>query len=419
MSPAVATRRQFLTQAARWGALAAAGSALPASLLELLGPAPAGAAVAGLEKLLRDAPVARYWLSSDDPGAHCASCHVGPAPGPAQAGTGYRHRTQVVQCQLCPHRCVLAEGERGRCRVRAHVGGQLRSLAYGRPLSEHIDPIEKKPFYHFLPGALAYSLATAGCPLRCQFCQNWEISQAQPEDYDTPYCGPADMARRVAAARGGTVPVVAFTYNEPTVFCEYLIDIADQVRADGRRTVMISCGYTNPEPLGQMLGALDAVKIDLKGFDPGFYRSVCSAELDPVLRSIRQVASSGRHLELVNLVVPTLNDSERQLTDLAHWVANEVGPDVAVHFTRFHPDYRLRNLPPTPVETLERARAIAMDQGVRYAYVGNVPGHEGNHTYCPQCRRLCIERVGFAVASTGLVDGCCPACGTRIAGVWR
>jgi pyruvate formate lyase activating enzyme len=279
----------------------------------------------------------------------------------------------------------------------------------------HVDPIEKKPFYHFLPGAQAFSLATSGCSLHCQFCQNWEISQANPEDYES---GPIPPRAIAGAAREERAPVVAFTYNEPTVFAEYLLDIAAAGRDLGLKHVLISCGFMNEAPLSEMCRALDAIKIDLKGFSPQFYRDVCGAELAPVLRSIRQVARSGTHLELVNLVVPTLNDSPRMLSELVAWVAGEIGPDVPLHFTRFHPDYRLQHLPPTPVDSLERARDIALAAGLHYPYVGNVPGHAGNHTFCPNCGDEVIERIGFLVKTTRMQDGACTSCGTAIAGVW-
>jgi pyruvate formate lyase activating enzyme len=286
---------------------------------------------------------------------------------------------------------------------------------YGHPASVHVDPIEKKPFYHFLPGSSALSFGTSGCPLRCRFCQNWELSQSTPGDLDAPFTPASDLAA-IAAARHS--PVIAFTYNEPTVFAEYLLDVAAAAQARGIRSVMVSCGFANEAPLADICRALSAVKIDLKGYSEEFYRNVCGAELQPVLRSIRQVARSGRHLEIVNLVVPTLNDSEKSLTGLASWVAGELGPDVPVHFTRFHPDYQLLNLPPTPVSTLERARDIAMAKGIRYAYIGNVPGHAGNHTYCPGCRKVVVRRDNFFVTGMHLENGACEYCGRAIAGVW-
>jgi pyruvate formate lyase activating enzyme len=296
-----------------------------------------------------------------------------------------------------------------------NVAGELRSLVYGRPVAVHVDPIEKKPFFHFLPGSAAYSLGTAGCPLRCKFCQNWEISQARPGDYDGGVTGPAGI---VDAAIGRRAPVVAFTYNEPTVFTEYALDIAAAARRSGLRSVMVSCGFMNERPLADLCGALDAIKIDLKGFSDDFYRTVSGAALAPVLRSIKQVHAAKVHLEIVNLVVPTLNDADASLRGLVDWVMGELGPDVPVHFTRFHPDYQLLNLPPTPIATLERARALAMDRGIRYAYVGNVPGHPGNHTYCPRCHARVIARQDFFVLESKMKNGRCGACGCAIAGVW-
>jgi len=296
-----------------------------------------------------------------------------------------------------------------------NVGGELRSLVYGRSLAVHVDPIEKKPFYHFLPGASALSLGTSGCPLRCRFCQNWQLSQSSPEDHPTEFTPPG---RVVDEAGSRKAPIIAFTYNEPTVQIEYLLDAAREAKRRGIRAAIVSCGFMNEAPLAEMCEVLSAVKIDLKGFSPDFYREVCRAELAPVLRSIRQAAKSGVHLEIVNLVVPTLNDSEKMLHGLAEWVAGEAGPDVPVHFTRFHPDYQLLNLPPTPVATLERAREIAMKKGVRFAYVGNVPGHPGNNTYCPGCGKAVIERSGFFVTRVRIEGGRCASCRRAIPGVW-
>jgi len=310
---------------------------------------------------------------------------------------------------------MIPEGERGLCRTRINIGGTLRSLSYGRPITTHVDPIEKKPFYHFLPGSAAFSLATAGCPLSCQFCQNWEISQARPEDFSVPY---TSAARLVETVESKTVPIIAFTYNEPTVFFEYLIDIARVGRKKGIKNVLISCGIMKREPLLELCEVLDAIKIDLKGFSQNFYRDVCGASLAPVLESIKTVVQQGVHLELVNLVVPTLNDSQDALRGLANWVMAELGPDVPIHFTRFHPDYKLRNLPPTPVATLERARSIALDAGIHYAFVGNVPGHSGNQTYCPNCGKVIIMRRGFFVLQNHVKDGKCGFCGHKIAGVF-
>jgi len=283
------------------------------------------------------------------------------------------------------------------------------------PSSIHVDPIEKKPVYHYLPGSEAYSLATAGCPLKCKFCQNWQISQASPEDYRAVWRSPSWIALSAATRK---VPVIAFTYNEPTVFTEYLVDIAREAKKLDLRSVLISCGFMNQAPLAEMCKVLNAIKVDLKGYDASFYRQVCGAELKPVLRSIRQISRSRVHLEIVNLVVPTLNDSDKMLQALIDWVLGEIGPDVPLHFSRFHPDYQMLNLSPTPVATLERAREMAMSAGMHYVYIGNVPGHSGNHTYCPSCGKMVIRRTAYFVQDIKIRGGRCIYCRRKIAGVW-
>jgi len=350
-----------------------------------------------LDELITSAPKARYWKPLEIRGSVTSKDQT------------------LIQCLLCANSCVIANGQCGRCRTRMNVKGELRSLVYGRPISVHIDPIEKKPFYHFLPGSAAFSLATAGCPLKCKFCQNWEISQSSPEDFKVAFTPPEKLT---SAARTSRSPVIAFTYNEPTVFTEYLTDIARNARQQGIRCVMISCGFMNEAPLAEMCETLAAIKIDLKGYSEDFYRSACQAELKPVLRSIRQIAKSRAHLEIVNLVVPTLNDSDKMLKGLIDWVMGEVGPDVPLHFSRFHPDYQLRNLPPTPVATLERAYRMARDRGLHYPYVGNVPDHPGNNTYCPKCGKIVVKRQGFFITGMNLRNGLCTFCKNRIAGVW-
>jgi pyruvate formate lyase activating enzyme len=407
-------RREFLNCAACLGALFASGTSLAGrQLLAFLAEEQRGPD-GPLAELLLAAPKARYWISTTTAAtaADCSSCHL---PGTVGTESKYAHKSKIVKCLLCAQGCTIADGERGRCRTRINIAGELRSLVYGRPISIHIDPIEKKPLYHFLPGSAAYSMATAGCPLSCKFCQNWEISQARPEDHRSAFVPPE---RIVGDTISRKAPVIAFTYNEPTVFTEYLTDIARLARPRKVRSVLISCGFMNEVPLAEMCEVLDAIKIDLKGYDESFYRDVCGAELKPVLRSIKQVAASGTHLELVNLVVPTLNDSEKMLTELSKWVVGEIGPDVPVHFTRFHPDYQLLNLPPTPVATLERAREIALQAGMHYPFVGNLPGHPGNNTYCPKCSKVVIERKGFFVSSNSIAGGRCKHCQTEIAGVW-
>jgi len=365
------------------------------------------------DDLIRTAPRARYWISTASPGSNCLACHQ---PEAKLKSTPHKGQPAIVKCLLCAQGCIIKSGERGKCRDRMNVNGELRTLVYGHPVAIHVDPIEKKPFYHFLPGSDAFSFATAGCPLRCKFCQNWEISQSRPEDFDTRFVPPKEMVGSASSKRS---PIIAFTYNEPTVFLEYLADTAVLARKQKLRCVMVSCGFMNSDPLAELCRILDAIKIDLKGFSPDFYRNVSGAELQPVLNTIRQISRSGIHLEIVNLVVPTLNDSEKMMKDLVDWIIGEIGPDVPIHFTRFHPDYQLLNLPPTPVATLERFRNHAMSKGIHYAYVGNVPDHPGNHTYCPQCGKAIIQRSSIFVTGLNMEHGKCKFCGKTIAGVWE
>lgn len=415
MTKAQLARREFLERAGKTG-IALGGAALlapPEKLFKLINGDEPGTHGELLKNILKRAPVARYWSSTATGDLSCSSCHVAP---PAGKTAKHHLKHTVIKCFLCAHGCVIREGDRGRCRDRINFNGKLYSLVYGRPIAQHVDPIEKKPFYNFLPGSEAYSIATSGCPLRCKFCQNWEISQAKPEDYAVRYTPPEVIVRR---AKGRLAPVIAFTYNEPTTFTEYLTDVARAAKKYRIRSVLVSCGFMQEKPLAEMIEVLDAIKIDLKGFSPEFYRNISNAELQPVLRSIKQVARAGRHLEIVNLVIPTLNDSQKMLTELSKWVVGELGPDIPVHFTRFHPDYRLMNLPPTPLATLHRARETAMKAGMHYAYVGNWPGDPGNDTYCPGCGKMVINRVGFFVKAIHMKDGKCAYCGTPIAGVWK
>lgn len=404
-------RRTFLKKTVAYTAGIGGIAGLGGLAAHLFGPERAEASKA-LRELAAKAPKARFWTGAGSAAPGCSACHE---PGEVDFSKQHKHPEALVKCQLCAQECLIGENERGKCRTRFNLDGELRTLSYGHPISTHVDPIEKKPFYHFLPQSEAFSLATAGCPLKCKFCQNYQLSQANPEDYPVRFVAPEEIAEASAIRN---VPVIAYTYNEPTVFTEYLLDIAREGKKRGLQNVLISCGFMQEAPLAEMCEALDAIKIDLKGYSDDFYTRVCGARLAPVLRSIKQVAKSGTHLEIVNLVVPTLNDSEKMLAELSDWILGELGPDVPIHFTRFHPDYQLLNLSPTPVKTLERARDIAMDKGIHYAFVGNVPGHPGNHTYCPGCGDVVIKRIGFIVRENKVVNGNCESCGHPIAGVW-
>ncbi len=346
---------------------------------------------------------------------NCADCHGTDQARVHALYCHTPHQGQYAKCRLCPHECVISEGARGQCGVRENRGGRLYSLVYGTPCAVHVDPIEKKPFYHFMPTTLAFSLATAGCNLHCQYCQNWSISQAKPEAVETVDLPPDKL---VAAALHNQAPVVAYTYSEPTIFYEYMLDTAIAGRALGLRNVVISAGYINPAPLERLCAAVDAIKIDLKGFNEDFYREVCGGTLAPVLETLKTIAVSGTHLEIVNLMVPTLNDDMDELRALCRWIVDNIGPDVPLHFSRFHPDYQLTNLPPTPQATLEQAWTAARTAGVHYVYIGNLPGHPANNTYCHHCGEQIITRQGFWVTAYHLEQGRCAYCGTSIPGVW-
>ncbi len=347
-----------------------------------------------------------------------------PAAGPGDEEARYladaryyrKLPQQTVQCQLCPRQCLVAEGKRGHCRVRENRGGKYYTLVHSRVCAAHIDPIEKKPFFHVYPGQLALSIATGGCNVNCKFCQNWEISQAKPEELRAQYFSPQQLA---TIARQNSCVTLAYTYSEPIVFYEYMSDAADVARSQGIRSVVVSNGFIRQEPLRELCGRVDAIKVDLKAFSEKYYREVVNGELKPVLETLVTVRKQGRWLEIVYLVVPTLNDRDQEFRDLARWLKTELGPDVPIHFTRFQPLYLLRNLPPTPVPTLERAKAIADAEGLHYVYLGNVPGHPAENTYCPKCRQLVIERAGFTIARMELKDGKCPHCRHAIPGVWK
>lgn len=323
---------------------------------------------------------------------------------------------KLVRCELCPRYCTIAPGQRGVCRARENKDGKLYSVVYGRPCTIGKEPIEKAPFFHFLPGRTRIVLATAGCNQMCKYCQNWEISQSSPEDlpsYDLP---PESI---VAIARQQHAPIICFTFSEPVVFYEYMCDIARLGREQGVRSAVVTGGYINPEPLAKLCSLVDAIKIDLKGFTPEFYRNVCGSTLEPVLEASKQVARSKTHLELVNLVVPALNDDTADIRKMCAWIRDSLGDTVPVHFTRFSPAYRMPNSPPTPVKTLETAARIADAQGLKYVYLGNVPGHRLESTWCPNCGKLVIKRQGFTVTENNIVNGCCRFCKARIPGVWQ
>ena len=351
----------------------------------------------------------------------CAGAAETPAATPA-AAAGLHEATWyeklaggLVHCQLCPNSCRLPEGQIGLCRVRKNVGGKLYSLSYGQVAAVHVDPIEKKPFFHVLPGERAFSLATPGCNMRCLFCQNWEISQSFPWEVATTPTTPEAVVE--AALRSGA-KAIAFTYSEPTIFYEYVRDIAKLAKANGLKTLVVSNGYIQPEPLKALLPFIDAYKVDFKAFDPKFYADLTGGSRDPVLQAMKIIRESGVWLEIVNLLVTGKNDGEEDVRALARWVKENLGDDVPLHFSRFHPQHKLLNLPPTPIETVVRAREIAMEEGLTFVYTGNIPVSAGDSTYSPQTGQIVIERKGYFVVRNELADGVAPD-GEVIPGVWK
>lgn len=327
-----------------------------------------------------------------------------------------RNDTRTVECGLCRHRCVIPDGGRGICCIRENREGVLYTRVYGKPCTWHVDPIEKKPLYHFFPGSKAFSIATVGCNFRCLHCQNHEISQL-PRDENRIVGHPMKPKEVVEEALREDCRSISYTYTEPTMFYEYAFDIARFARQAGIANSFVTNGYIEEEPLAAISPFLDAANIDLKGFSEGFYKKVCGARLEGVLASIKKHKSLGIWVELTTLVIPRYNDSDEELTNIARFIAGEVGVETPWHVSAFHPTYRLTDSRSTPAGTLVRAREIGLAAGLRYVYTGNIPGIEGEHTYCYNCKKPVIKRWGFTVTGRDILDGSCAFCGTRIDGV--
>ncbi len=322
----------------------------------------------------------------------------------------------IVQCRLCPRECVLKPGERGVCTVRVNKAGKLYTLGYGNPVAVHMDPIEKKPLFHVTPGEWVFSIAVAGCNMRCLFCQNWQISQSKPDEVAS-YDMPPEVVVNAAIKAGSKF--IVYTYTEPTVFYEYMIDIAKLAKEKGLKNAMHSCGYINQEPLKELLKYIDAANIDLKGFTEGFYGKMgLFAKLDPVLETLKTIKNEGVWLEITNLVIPGENDDPEKIREMCVWIKENLGDDVPLHFSRFMPTYKLANLPPTPLSTLEQAYRIAKDVGLKYVYIGNVPMHPAENTYCPGCGKISIKREGYRIAENNIPGGVCKFCGYKLEGIW-
>jgi len=322
----------------------------------------------------------------------------------------------TIRCELCPHHCEVGPGDRGLCEVRENIKGKYYSMVYANPCAIHIDPIEKKPLFHVLPGTDSFSIATAGCNFDCKFCQNWSISQARPEDTRNYDLSPADA---VSLAFENDRVSIASTYVEPSTFMEYMIDIGKITKRKKLLKVMHSNGFVAARPLADLCEVLDAACIDLKGFTEDYYRDMTDGgSLAPVLESLKTLRQKAIHTEIVTLIVPGRNDDMDTIRAMCEWICGELGPDVPLHFTRFYPQYKLKGVQPTPVTTLEAAHQTARDAGLHFVYLGNVYEHAAESTYCPRCGQMVIKRAGYETTLAGFADGHCSNCETEIPGIW-
>lgn len=323
---------------------------------------------------------------------------------------------KMTQCQLCPNECITSPGENGNCHSRGNRDGEYYSLVYGLPAVIALDNIEKSPLYHYQISGKAFSIATSGCNLHCQYCQNWDYSQVTIDDVKTFPLEPAEV---IARAKKNDVNAINFFYTEPTIYFEYMRDIATLAKKEGMKTFCVTAGYINEEPLTELIPLIDAFVFGLKGFDKDYYSNIIGGELEPIKKSLKLLAKNADKtwFEIVNLLVTGLNVDSKQITEMCQWIKDEIGKDVPLHFTRFEPYYKLKDLDPTPIDALSNAYKIATDLGLEYVYVGNLPGNEGCNTVCPKCGTTVIERVDFEVIKNTTVKGKC-SCGNQLPGHW-
>lgn len=322
---------------------------------------------------------------------------------------------KAIRCQLCPHSCLIPVGRTGICRVRTNKGGRLYAMSYAKVSSIHLDPMEKKPLFHFKPGQPVLSFGGASCNLRCQHCQNFTIAQVGLGDLPLRTVPPREVP---ALCRANASEGVAWTYNEPTIWYEYVMDASRQCKEEGLFTVSVSNGYIQEGPLRQLKGVIDAMNIDVKGFTETFYETICNGQLAPVLGSCETAKEMGVHVELTYLIIPTKNDKPNEIEDFCQWVRDRMGVDTPVHFSRFHPDYKMEGIPSTPRSTIETAHAIAVSKGLEYVFIGNMPSEKGENTYCPDCGQVLVRRSGYSVEVTNVVGGKCARCGRGADIVW-
>ena len=334
----------------------------------------------------------------------------------SKEGYHYEKLGKNVQCHICPNRCILEPGDRSICRNKVHMNGKLYTLAYGNPCAVHIDPIEKKPLFHFLPESSVFSIATAGCNFRCLNCQNWDFSQFQPEETKNIDLMPTSV---VDSALLKKCRSIAYTYSEPIAFYEYMYDTSKLASEKGLKNVWVTNGYINEEPLRDLSKHLHAANVDLKGFNDDIYQELNAGTLKPILDTLKVLKEENVWFEITNLVVPSWTDDLDMIKEMCGWLVKNNFEDYPIHFSRFSPMYKLTHLPSTPIATLKEAREIALDSGMKFVYIGNVPGNKAESTYCPKCRKVVIGRKGYTITENNLENGSCKFCGEKIPGVWE
>ncbi len=337
---------------------------------------------------------------------------VRPRPAAWFEDTG----TGQLRCQLCPWQCELSDGQTGRCKVRRNHEGQGQTLVHSNPVLVQEEPLERLPFFHVRPGSRTLAVSTAGCNMHCKFCEVWDMALVDPHEVHAYEMPPEQI---IEQARMAGLTSISYAFGEPVVFYEYMVEVARKAKAEGMLNLLHTAAFIQPEPLEELAGLMDAVNVDLKSFDPAFYRDVVSGDMQPVLDALLRFRKAGVHIEITNVLIPGMNDDPAMIEKMCRWIRDEIGADTPVHFARFYPLYRLTNLPQTPVSVLDRARQIARDSGLNHVYVAKVTGHEGENTFCPGCGHKAISRLGFIVDQVDMVDGHCKHCDHHIPGRWN